>query len=297
MFAGLCAFPITPVNETTFDEKAFSRLVERCVAARVDSVCALGSTGNYLYLTREERARVIEVAVGSAKGFPVIAGISALRTRDVLLLADDALRYGASGVLLAPASYHQLSAEEVFQHFQLVARHSPLPLCVYDNPGATRFDFSDALHARIADLPNVRSIKIPPVSMDLDVMRNRVARLRDKLPASVSIGISGDRFAAVGLASGCDVWYSVIGGIFPRTSLALLRAVQSHDEAEVARMTDNLAPLWGLFDKYRGSLRVVAAAASLMGIAQAPSLPLPLRSIDSDDVEVLAELIDQMQLS
>ena len=111
-------------------------------------------------------------------------------------------------------SYHQLTSEEVFRHIEVVAQYSLLPLCVYDNPGATRFDFSDELHARIASLPNIRSIKIPPVSMELPVMRARLARLREKLALHVRVEISGDSFAAVGIAAGCEAWNSVIGGAF-----------------------------------------------------------------------------------
>ncbi len=49
MFTGLSAFPMTPMNENAIDEVAFVRLVERLVTAGVDSIGALGSTGNYAY--------------------------------------------------------------------------------------------------------------------------------------------------------------------------------------------------------------------------------------------------------
>ena len=112
MFTGLSAFPLTPMNESGLDEAAFVRLIERLVAAEVDSIGVLGSTGNYAYLTVAERARVVALAVEHAGKIPVIAGIGALRTRDVLTLADDAQAAGASGVLLAPMSYQKLFAEE-----------------------------------------------------------------------------------------------------------------------------------------------------------------------------------------
>lgn len=90
MFSGLSAFPLTPMNEDRIDEAAFVGLLERLNAAGVDSIGALGSTGSYAYLTREERARVAKIAVEHAGNTPVIVGIGALRTRDVLNLADDA---------------------------------------------------------------------------------------------------------------------------------------------------------------------------------------------------------------
>jgi dihydrodipicolinate synthase/N-acetylneuraminate lyase len=115
MFCGLSAFPLTPMNETGVDEGAFVRLVERLAAAKVDSIGALGSAGSYAYLHRTERFRVAQLAVEHAGGIPVMTGIGALRTRDVLDLAEDAQKAGASAVLLTPVSYQKLVDDEVYQ--------------------------------------------------------------------------------------------------------------------------------------------------------------------------------------
>ena len=164
MFTGLSAFPLTPMNEQGINEYEFVRLVAYLAEAAVDSIGVLGSTGSYAYLNRDERARVIQLSVENAVGAPVIAGIGALRTRDVLANAERAQQAGASGVLLAPVSYQKLTDDEVFDLYATVCQSLSVPLCVYDNPGTTHFEFSDELHGRIAQLPQVRSIKIPPVN-------------------------------------------------------------------------------------------------------------------------------------
>lgn len=296
MFTGLSAFPITPMGENGINETGFSALIRRLSEARVDSICVLGSTGNYAYLSRAERASVVRLAVDQAGGVPVMVGIGALRTRDAVLLAEDAQEAGASAVLLAPVSYHQLAPSEVFSLYQAVSESLIVPLCVYDNPGITRFEFSDELHGRITRLPQVASIKIPGVPAAPTAARERVANLRAHLVPRVTIGISGDTSAVQGLLAGCEVWYSVIGGIFPQTALAITRAAQRGDALEAMRLSARLAPLWRLYEKYGGSLRVIAAAAELIGIAPQPSLPLPLAQITSDDQALLARLIVELDL-
>ncbi|MGX1567791.1 dihydrodipicolinate synthase family protein [Streptomyces sp. NPDC055506] len=166
MFRGLSAFPLTPTTEDGIDELAFSALVSRLAAAGVDSIGALGSTGGYAYLTREERARVARLAVRAADGVPVMAGIGALRTSQVLAFAEDAQQAGASAVLLAPMTYQPLTDDEVFGLYESVTRELSVPLCVYDNPRTTHVHFTDELHGRIAELPNVAAVKIPPVPED-----------------------------------------------------------------------------------------------------------------------------------
>ena len=297
MFSGLSVFPLTPMNERGLDETAFVRLIERLVTANVDSIGVLGSTGNYAYLTMAERARVVRLAVEHAGNVPVMAGIGALRTCDVLTLAEDAEVAGVTGVLLAPMSYQKLFPDEVFGIYETITHALSVPLCVYDNPGTTQFIFSDELHGQIAQLPNVSSIKIPGVPENPIEARARVERLRAQIPSTVTVGVSGDAFAATGLNAGCDAWYSVIGGVFPATALAITRAAQAGNAQEATRLSERLQPLWDLFSESGGGLRVVAAAAELRGLAEPPCLPLPLKALDKEGRRRLANLIDELDLS
>ena len=297
MFSGLSAFPLTPMNENGVDEAAFVQLIERLVSAGVDSIGVLGSTGNYAYLTLSERMHLTQLAVKHAGRVPVIVGISALRTRDVLSLAEEAHKAGVSAVLLAPMSYQKLTDDEVFSLYEAVTRSLSIPLCVYDNPNTTHFEFSDELHGRIAQLQNVRSIKIPGVPGALDEAKTRVERLRAMVPSHVTIGVSGDAFGATGLNAGCEVWYSVIGGLFPNTTLAIARAALSGNVKESTRLSERLRPLWELFGQHGGSMRVIATAAELQGRVKVPSLPMPLKTLEGPARQRLNTLLDELALT
>ncbi|WP_025723004.1 dihydrodipicolinate synthase family protein [Paenibacillus polymyxa] len=293
MFCGLSAFPLTPVNETGINEKAFVTLIQRLVAAGVDSIGALGSTGNYAYLNREERLRVLRLAVHSSEGIPVMTSISAIRTSEVLRLAEDAQRAGASAVLLAPVSYQALTNEEVYSLYEQVTSSLSIPLCVYDNPGTTHFHFSDELHGRIAELSNVRSIKIPGVPSDPEAAKARIRKLRTAIPPHVTIGVSGDSSAVTGLDAGCEVWYSVLGGLFPRACQKMTRLAQSGFAEEAKQLSALLEPIWTLFHLY-GSLRVVSAA-EIIGLISSPSLPLPLQPLNQSAREHLKFILKDLQ--
>ena len=285
-FTGLSAFPLTPIYQEKVDVESFIGLIERLAKAQVDSIGVLGSTGCYTYLSRAERKQLIELSVEHAAGIPVIAGISAQRSRDVLELVEDVQRAGVQAVLLSPISYQALSTEEVFSLYQKVTANLAVPLCIYDNPGTTHFTFTDELYVRLAQLPHVQSIKIPGVPADLSVAKNRVKRLKAMLPANVSIGVSGDALGAIGLNAGCDLWYSAIGGLYPKTMLAISRAAQAKQGERADQLSAALQPLWALFSQY-GSLRVIAACAELEGLVKKSCLPHPLLAIQGDDRERL----------
>ncbi|MDU7200676.1 dihydrodipicolinate synthase family protein [Phytobacter diazotrophicus] len=286
MLRGLSAFPLTPITNNNVDEAAFVHLITNLVAAGVDSIGAVGSTGSYAYLTRDERRRVAELAVQHAEGVPVLVSIGALRLDDVLAIAEDAQRAGVKAVMMAPVSYQRLTAEEVYTLYETVTRHLSVPLCLYDNPATTGFAFTDDLLVEIAALPAVSSIKLSAVSTDPTKGKERLDDLRARIPASVTIGISGDWQAATGFAAGCDVWYSVIGGLFPQVSLALTRAARAGNHRLAGELSDQLEPLWQLFRIHR-SLRVMAAAAEIMGVVGPSCLPFPLRPLAGEDKEHL----------
>lgn len=296
MFTGLSAFPLTPLRDGKVDENAFVGLIENLVSAEVDSIGALGSTGSYAYLNREERGLAAQLAVAAAGDVPVIVGIGAVAKRDVLLLAEDAQAAGASALLLPPVSYQALRADEVFELYETVAHRVSLPLVVYDNPGTTHFQFTDELHGRIAALPNIASIKIPAVPADPAQASARVASLRAVIPSHVSIGVSGDAAAVNGLNAGCELWYSVMGGLFPRTARALVQASRSGQSERGLEESARLEPLWALFREY-GSLRVIATAAEILGHAAANCLPLPLKGLDGPSTQRVAQVMKTLQLA
>jgi 4-hydroxy-tetrahydrodipicolinate synthase len=278
-FTGLSAFPLTPLTDSGVDERAFEDLIGRLASAGVDSIGALGSTGSYAYLDRSERARVATLAVQRADGVPVIIGVGALGTRQVLRNVEDAQNAGAAAVLLAPMTYQPLTENEVFGLYEDVSANLSVPLVVYDNPGTTRVDFSDELHGRIAQLKAVASIKIPPVSANPVAATERVEALRAVIPGQVSIGISGDGAAANGLLAGCDAWYSSIGGILPVQCLAITRATTSGDAEKARALSAAMDPLWLLIARY-GSFRVASAVAEELGMVKPGNLPKPVRSLD-----------------
>ncbi|WP_371131085.1 dihydrodipicolinate synthase family protein, partial [Arthrobacter sp. SDTb3-6] len=100
---GLSSCPLTPLADDGVAEASFIRIMERLEASGTDSITALGSTGSCAYLTGGELARVAHLAVEHAGGIPVVIGVSALRTSQVLMDVKEAGRAGGGHVL--PGAY------------------------------------------------------------------------------------------------------------------------------------------------------------------------------------------------
>jgi 4-hydroxy-tetrahydrodipicolinate synthase len=276
-FESLSAFPITPSNsEGQVDVAGLRRLVARLAAAKVNSIGLLGSTGTYAYLSRLERRRALETALDEVGAqVPVLVGVGALRTDEAVRLVQDAKAAGAAAGLLAPVSYTPLTGDEVFEHFATVARESGLPLCIYDNPSTTHFRFDPPLIGRLSRLPGIVAVKSP--APEPQVVAAHLADMRREVSEGFSVGYSGDWHSIEALIAGGDAWYSVVAGLFPLTSMAMVDAARAGNVAEARRLNERLNPLWALFKDY-SSLRVMYAVADPLGICRVvpPRLILPL---------------------
>jgi 4-hydroxy-tetrahydrodipicolinate synthase len=294
IFRGLAAYPITPADpDGRVDVEGLSRLVAPLVAAGVDAVGLLGSTGTYAYLSRAERRRAVAAAAEVVAGrAPLMVGVGALRTDEAVALARDAEAAGADALLLAAVSYTPLTEAEVERHVLTLAGATGLPICLYDNPSTTNFAFSPALVERLATAPTIRAVKRPPDPAG--EAAGAVAALRARLPAGFSIGCSGDWIAAETLLAGGDMWHGVAAGLLPGPALALTRAAMAGDAAEAARLDAAFAPLWALFREF-GSLRVAYAMAPALGVSDAAP-PLPLLPLGAGDRARVAAALEALAI-
>lgn len=294
LFHGLAAFPITPAApDGEIDADGVRALTRRLVDAGVDSIGLLGSTGAYPFFRPDQRRRAVEAAVAEAAGaVPVMVGIGALRTDDVLRLGHDAEAAGADALLLAPVSYTPLTDREVCGLFETVAAEMTRPVAIYHNPGTTHFTFGEDLIARLSELPLVRALKNPlPAS---GTIADELARLRSRTPDGFAIGYSGDWGCVEALLAGADAWYSVVAGLFPEVCVALTGAATAGDARAARAGNDALAPLWDLFREL-GSIRVMYAAANIRGISRAQP-PLPILPLAERDRQRVHDTLDRLDL-
>ncbi|QGQ18063.1 dihydrodipicolinate synthase family protein [Cellulomonas sp. JZ18] len=291
MFAGVSAFPLTPLRDDRVDEDAVGRLVAAAAAAGVDSVCVLGSTGVAPYLAREERRTVVARAVKEVGDVPLLAGVGALRTSDVLAHAQDAAEAGAAGLLLVPVTYQPLTDDEVVDLYAEVTERVPLPLVPYENRRTTSVAFTDDLLARVAALPHVASVKLPGAPGDVAAVSARLAHLRTLVPAHVGVGFSGDAYAATALAAGADTWWSVLAGVVPATAVRLAHAARTGDRATVDALTDALRPAFDVLSA-QGGVRVAAALAEHRGLVEGPCLPRPVQGLPASDRDAVVAALE-----
>lgn len=291
-FSGVLAYPITPFRPGgELDLDSLERSVARLARSGVSGVVVLGTSGSFAYLSTEERAAVVKTAVGAAAGSqtPVGVGISAMTTRDVLAMAYAAENNGADGLVLNPLSYIPLVSEEIADQVETVASCVPLPLCLYNNPATTGFNYPVELAAELSWLDNVVAFKDTATSGRLFHSRQLLfAQLAD--PTTVH-GASGDTLIVDDhpLAA----WHTGLAALLAPEYVAFHRAVTEGEREQVQRWHDALRPLLQVLGHER-PLSALYALAEVCGVRTGPPRR-PLLPIPTASKRLLAGAVEQLR--
>ena len=160
-FTGVGTALITPfTKDGSLDEPAVKRLAKRQIDGGVHFLSPCGTTGEAPTLTHRDKLRVVELVVEEANGrVPVLAGAGGYDTKEVMELARDLERVGASGVLSVTPYYNKPTQEGLFQHYKAIAESMPLPIVLYNVPGRTSVNMSVETVLRLSELRNIVAVK------------------------------------------------------------------------------------------------------------------------------------------
>jgi 2-dehydro-3-deoxy-D-pentonate aldolase len=143
------------------DEDANVRHVERLIAHGVHGLFALGTTGEFTSLTRDERRAMAALVVRTARGrVPVLVGCGSPWTEEAVAYAEHAEEIGAAGVAAVLPYYWIPSDRSIYEHYRLLAIATRLPVYIYNFPALTGRNIPPALVRRLAEAhPTITGIK------------------------------------------------------------------------------------------------------------------------------------------
>jgi len=280
-YHGVFPYLVSPVHESgEVMRDVLAKLCNDLIAAGVHGLTPLGSTGEFAYLSWDQKCAVVETVVEAAAGrVPVVAGVAATTTTEAERQARHFAGMGCDGILAIMEAYFPVSDDGVYDYFKAIADAVTIPVVLYTNPNFQRSDLSLPTIKRLAAVDNIQYIK------DASSNTGRLLSI---------INLVGDRMQVFSASAHIPACVMMIGGvgwmagpacIVPGQSVALYELCrQGRWEDAMAQQRD----LWALnqsFAKYNLAA-CIKGGLELQGYRVGAPLPpqAPLSDSGRDEV-------------
>lgn len=246
MFRGVFPYLVSPVDDAgNIKSNILIQLCEDLIEAGVHGLTPLGSTGEFAYLSWDQRQRIVEIVIKAVRGrVPVVAGVASTTITDATAQARTFHDLGCDGILAILESYFPLSDDGIFKYFKAIAESAPLPVVLYTNPSFQRSDLSIPVIERLSHIPNILYIK------DASFNTGRLLSILNRVQGRMQVFAASAHIPACVMLVGGVGWMSGPACVAARQSVELYEKCCQKDWEGAM---DLQRRLWGLnqvFVKY-----------------------------------------------
>jgi len=199
---GVMPAMVTPFNkDESINEDNLRNLVNHLIDQGVTGLVPVGTTGEFVNMTFDERLKVIEIVVDEANGrVPVIAGTGETGTKLVIDATIAATDLGADAAIIVTPYYLKPKAKGLYDHYETICDKTDIPIVLYNIPACTGVELPWTVVEDLVEIDNIVAIK--DSSGDYKYFSALLEKVSDKI--SVLIGWDENVLGALaGGAAGC----------------------------------------------------------------------------------------------
>jgi dihydrodipicolinate synthase/N-acetylneuraminate lyase len=265
MLRGALAAAVTPLLNDTFDPAAVAPYVEFLAGHGLDGALVLGTTGEGVLFSPEERREIATAFVEAARGkLQLAVHCGAQSTRDTAVLAEHAASAGADAVAVIGPPYFPLEENELLAHFEAAASAcAPLPFYLYEFEARSGYAIPLPVIERLRErCPNLAGMKVSDSPWE---------RLEPYLGTGLDVFVGAEALLAQGLGAGAVGAVSGLAASFPDAVVPLVREPTSG----TAERATSLRAALQRFPFHAAS----KSALGFRGVPVAPEVRAPLRGL------------------
>lgn len=274
-FRGVAPALVTPFTaDDEIDEDAYCDLIKRQIDGGVSGLVVLGTTGENPTITREERRRLVDLAVKTADGrVPVVVGTGTNNTDESVRFSEEAVKAGADGLLVVGPYYNQPPQQGFVAHVETIAAAADAPIILYNVPSRTGFNVEAKTTLQLAEeVPQVVGVK--EASGDLE----QIGDILLHRPEGCAVYSGDDEMALPLLAMGGDGVVSVVANALPEQMSTMVASARAGDLAVAREKHFELLPAMRACFLETNPIPIKDVCAAMGGME--PHVRLPLVSMD-----------------
>jgi 4-hydroxy-tetrahydrodipicolinate synthase len=288
-FHGVFPYLVSPIDRNgRVKADVLARLVDNLIVAGVHGLTPLGSTGEFAYLDREQRAAVVKTTIAAAAGrVPVVAGVASTSTADAIAQAQNYQQLGADGILAILEAYFPLKDAQVESYFRAIADAIDIPVVLYTNPQFQRSDLSLDVIASLAGHKRIRYIK------DASNNTGRLLSIMNRCGGEIGVFSASAHIPAAVMLIGGVGWMAGPACIIPRQSVALYDLCRAGRWPEVMELQRRLWRINEAFARFNLAACIKAGLQSQGYEVGDPVPPQPSLTVEERGIVVaaLAEVV------
>ena len=162
-FVGSYGVLVTPFTDdgTLIDIQRLKNLIDWQIKSNSPGIIILGTTGEFLAISDEERSLIIETTVKHVAGrVKVLVGTTNAYTPNAIRYSKQAQEFGCDGLMILPPYYYTPTQDEIYEYYKSICNVISIPIMLYNNPFTSNVDMSAKLVAKLAkSFEQVRYIK------------------------------------------------------------------------------------------------------------------------------------------
>lgn len=258
---GVYAALATPRRSGSIDADAAGLLdyLEVIVQAGVDGLVLFGSTGEFVHYDVTERMRVVILAIRRSR-VPVLVNVSHSTLAGAVDLTENAIKAGASGVLLMPPYFYRYPDDQLFAFYEQFVKEieGRIPVYLYNLPSCTN-PISAGLADRLFRTGAFAGIK--DSSCDWGVFESLV-ELRNQLQIPFQLLMGSEPLYVKARSAGAHGVVSGVAAAVPELMVALERALRSADVDRAQRLAARVTEFVEFVDKFPATVAIKQAAVA-----------------------------------
>ena len=273
---------LTPFKSNdSIDFLTFEKNTRAQLDAGVHGLVLGGTLGEASTLRLEEKSELIQEAKLISNGsVPVIINVAEASTSEALKSVTQALRDGADGLMVLPPMRYKADSRETVHYFQSIAKHSDLPIMIYNNPVDYGIEVTIPMFEELLQCETIQAVK------ESTRVTSNITKLRNAFGQRLAILTGVDTIAFESLMLGADGWVAGLVDAFPKETVAIYELVKKGEYAKAKSINDWFMPLLEL-DVNSKLVQNIKLAAQATGLGtEFVRLPrLPLEGVERQQVE------------
>lgn len=279
---------ITPFRNGEVDYDAFAALVDRQVAAGIDFLVPLGTTGETPCLEDDERIKVLQTAKEHGGGLPILVGGGTNSLKHTVRSMQMLDPHGVDAFLIVVPYYNKPTQEGQYQYFKAVAESTDKPIVLYNVPGRTGANMTAETTLRLAEIDNIVAVK------EASGNRAQIEEILRNAPKDFAVLSGNDDDTIWMMEQGGAGIISVASNVAP-VQMAEFVSAMKEGRWEMAReMNEKLTPLFTNCFVESNPIPAKAALAA-MGLIQ-NELRLPLVPSQQSTYDLMVGTIKDLGL-